>query len=164
MTTTTYWHIQTIHLVNNFELQYDMTVGEISNEAVKVPVDGSVIETAELMERESIGALVVEDDETVEGIVTDREIALAVTDHEGDLSDVTVEAVMTEEPQTLRADDESLNAARTMAETGVRRIIVVDETDSLVGIVSLDDIIALTGEQLADVATVIEQQSPEYEP
>lgn len=141
-----------------------MTVGEISNEAVTVPVDGSVIETAELMERESIGALVVEDDETVEGIVTDREIALAVTDHEGDLSDVTVEAVMTEEPQTLRADDESLNAARTMAETGVRRIIVVDETDSLVGIVSLDDIIALTGEQLADVATVIEQQSPEYEP
>jgi CBS domain-containing protein len=153
-----------IRLVNNFELQYDMTVGEISNEAVTVPVDGSVIETAELMQRESIGALVVEDDETVEGIVTDREIVLAVTDHEGDLSDVTVEAVMTEEPQTLRADDESLNAARTMAETGVRRIIVVDDTDSVIGLVSLDDIVALTGEQLADIATVIEKQSPGYKP
>jgi CBS domain-containing protein len=51
-----------------------------------------------------------------------------------------------------------------MAETGIRRIIVVDDTDSLVGIVSLDDVVALTGEQLADVATVIEQQPPEYEP
>lgn len=141
-----------------------MTVGEISNEAVTVSTDASVIETAALMERESVGAVVVEDDETAEGIVTDREIALAVADHEGDLSDVTVEVVMTDEPQTLRAGEESLTAARTMAETGVRRIVVVDDTDSVIGLISLDDIVALTGEQLADIATVIEKQSPGYEP
>lgn len=90
--------------------------------------------------------------------------ALAVTEHEGDLSSVTVEEVMTEETHTLREDDESMQVARTRAEAGVRRIPVVDESDSLVGLVSLDDVIALTGEQLCEVATVIEKQSPGYEP
>jgi CBS domain-containing protein len=63
-----------------------MTVGEISHEAVTVPADKSVIKTAALMERETIGVLLVKDNGAVEGIVTDREIALAVADHEGDLS------------------------------------------------------------------------------
>jgi CBS domain-containing protein len=70
---------------------------------------------------------------------------------------------MTEETHTLRDDDESIETAITMAEAGVRRIPVVDESDSLVGLVSLDDVVALTGEQLGDAATVIEKQSPGYE-
>lgn len=71
---------------------------------------------------------------------------------------------MTEEAITLTETDESLTAAKTMAEEGIRRIPVVDETDSLVGLVTLDDIVALTGEQLGDIATVIEHQSPGFEP
>lgn len=141
-----------------------MSVREISNEAATIPEDASVIVATELMERESIGALVVEDSGGVGGIVTDREIALAVAEHEGQLSDVTVADVMTKGTVTLDESDESLNAARTMAEEGVRRIPVTNDSGSLVGIVSLDDVVALTGEQLADVATVIERQSPDYEP
>lgn len=141
-----------------------MTVGEISNEAVTTAADDTVIAAANLLDTEGIGSLVVENDGTVEGIVTDREIALAVAEHEGDLSEVTVEAVMTEEVVTLQEDDESLNAARVMAETGIRRIPVVDTSESLVGLVSLDDIVALAGEQLDDAATVIEKQSPGFEP
>lgn len=141
-----------------------MTVGEISNEPVTTTAADTVLAAAELMDSGGIGALVVEDNGTVEGIVTDREVALAVAEHEGDLSDVTVADVMTEEIVTLQEDDESLTAARVMAETGVRRIPVLDTSESLVGIVSLDDIVALAGEQLEDAATVIEKQSPGFEP
>lgn len=141
-----------------------MTVGEISNVAVTTAADDSVLAAAELMESEDIGALVVEANETVEGLITDREIALAVADHEGDLSAVTVEEVMTEDVVLLEDTQESLVAANEMAQQGVRRMPVVDSTDSLVGIVTLDDVVALAGEQLADAATVIEQQSPGYEP
>jgi CBS domain-containing protein len=63
---------------------------------------------------------------------------------------------MTEEVVTLQEDDKSLTAAREMAETGVRRIPVVDTSGSLVGLVTLDDVVALTGEQLEDAARVIE--------
>lgn len=140
-----------------------MTVGQISNEAVTTTATDSVIAAAELMDSEGIGALVVEDNGAIDGIVTDREIALAVAEHEGDLSDITVSDVMTPETVTLNENDESLKAANTMAESGVRRVPVVDDSDTLVGIVSLDDIVSLTGEQLGDAATVIEKQSSGYE-
>ena len=46
----------------------------------------------------------------------------------------------------------------------VRRIPVVDDDGALVGIATLDDVVATVGEMLDDVATVIEGQSREYEP
>lgn len=141
-----------------------LTVGDISNEAVTITAADTILVAAELMESEGIGALVVEDNGTVEGLITDREIALAVADHEGDLSAVTVEEVMTEDVVLLEDTQDSLAAANEMAQQGVRRMPVVDSTDSLVGIVILDDVVALAGEQLADAATVIEHQSPDYEP
>lgn len=141
-----------------------MAVQEISNDPVTASADELVSDCAERMKREDVGSLVVENSGTVTGILTDRQIALAVAEHHGDLSNVTTEEVMTEGTVTLQEDDDSLAAARTMAEEGVRRIPVVDSTDSVVGIVSLDDIVSLTGEQLADAATVIEKQSPGYKP
>jgi Mg/Co/Ni transporter MgtE len=51
-----------------------------------------------------------------------------------------------------------------MADGAVRRIPVVDDDGKLVGIATLDDVVATTGEMLDDVATVIEAQSREYEP
>lgn len=141
-----------------------MSVQEISNDPVTASADESVSDCAERMEREDVGSLVVENSGTVTGILTDRQIALAVAEHDGDLSNVTTEEVMTEGTVTLQEDDDSLAAARTMAEEGVRRIPVVDSTDSVVGIVSLDDVVSLAGEQLADAATVIEKQSPGYDP
>lgn len=140
-----------------------MTVEQIAHKAITTTEDQSVIKAAETMDAEGIGVLVVEDD-PVAGIVTDREIALAVAEHDGDLSNVTVSDIMTEDTHTLEETDESLEAARTMAEAGIRRIPIVDDSGALTGLVSLDDVVALTGEQLEDVATTIEKQSPEYEP
>jgi CBS domain-containing protein len=156
--------MKALSLVSMVVLALTMTVGEMSNQAVTTAADDTVLAAAERMESEGIGALVVEANETVESLITDREIALAVAEHGGDLSGITVEEVMTEEVVTIEDTQEGLVAAREMAQQGVRRIPVVDRTDSLVGIVTLDDVVALAGEQLADAATVIEQQSPGYEP
>lgn len=131
-----------------------MPIKEISNEPVTATEDEPVSDCAERMNQKDVGSLVIEDSGTVTGVLTDRQIALAVADHDGDLSGVTTEEIMTEGAVTLQEDDDSLAAARTMAEEGVRRIPVVDSSDSIVGIVSLDDIISLTGEQLEDAATV----------
>lgn len=141
-----------------------MAIREISQEAITIPVDESITEAARILDRESIGAVVVESDSSVAGILTDREIGLSVADHKGDLSGVTVQDVMTEDVHTLQADDDSMKAAHEMAEAGVRRMPVVDDSGSPVGLVSLDDVIALAGEQLEDATTVIEKQSSGYEP
>ena len=51
-----------------------------------------------------------------------------------------------------------------MAESEVRRLPVVDDDGALVGIATLDDVVATVGEELEGVATVIESQSPGYSP
>lgn len=141
-----------------------MAVREISHEALTIPTDESITEAARILDRENVGAMVVESANSVAGILTDREIALSVADHNGDLSGVTAQDVMTEEVSTLQAADDSMKAAHEMAEAGVRRMPVVDDSGSPVGLVSLDDVIALAGEQLEDATTVIEKQSAGYEP
>lgn len=141
-----------------------MPVKEIANDPVTASDEESVSDCAKRMEQEDVGSIIVESGDTVRGVLTDRQIALAAGEHDGDVSDVRTEEIMTKGAATLGEDEDSLAAAKMMAEEGVRRLPVVDSSDSVVGVVSLDDIISLTGEQLADASTVIEKQSPGYEP
>ena len=123
----------------------------------------TVTELSQRMLDEELGDLIiVEGDEPV-GIVTDRDIALAVARYD-DLSELTAANIMTEDPITIHEDATAVDLPSRMAEGGVRRIPVVDDDGNLVGIATLDDVVATTGEMLKDVATVIEGQSREFEP
>jgi CBS domain-containing protein len=115
------------------------------------------------MADEELGDLVIAEDDVPVGIVTDRDIALAVAHHD-DLSELTAADVMTSDPVTIHEDATAVDLPATMADGAVRRIPVVDDDGKLVGIATLDDVVATTGEMLDDVATVIESQSREYEP
>lgn len=124
--------------------------------------DASLRDVASTMADDEVGSVVVTRDGEPAGIVSDRDIALAVGRGEddsltaGDLADGDV--------ATIEADREAVEVSRKMGEAKVRRLPVVDEDGSLVGIVSLDDVVATVGEELEDVATVIESQSPGYSP
>lgn len=115
------------------------------------------------MRSENVGAAVVTEDDEPVGIVTDRDVALAVAESD-DAASMSVEDVMTEDPATIREDAEAMEISRTIDEQNVRRIPVVDENDRLSGIVTLDDLVATMGEQLDHVSETIESQSPDYRP
>jgi CBS domain-containing protein len=112
---------------------------------------------------EELGDLVIAEDDRPVGIVTDRDVALAVARYD-DLSTLTAADVMTPDPVTIHHDATAVDLPATMAEGRVRRIPVVDDDGRLVGIATLDDVVATIGEMLKDVATVIESQSREFEP
>ncbi|SFR65923.1 CBS domain-containing protein [Halogeometricum rufum] len=140
-----------------------MPVSNLAVEAETANRETALKELARTMADEELGDLViVEDDEPV-GIVTDRDIALAVAHHD-DLTELTAADVMTSDPVTIHEDATAVDPPATMADGAVRRIPVVDDDGKLVGIATLDDVVATTGEMLDDVATVIEAQSREYEP
>ncbi|MUV56475.1 CBS domain-containing protein [Halogeometricum sp. CBA1124] len=140
-----------------------MPVSNLAVEAETANRETALKELARTMADEELGDLViVEDDEPV-GIVTDRDIALAVAHHD-DLTELTAADVMTSDPVTIHEDATAVDLPATMADGAVRRIPVVDDDGKLVGIATLDDVVATTGEMLDDVATVIEAQSREYEP
>ncbi|MFC6987755.1 CBS domain-containing protein [Haloplanus sp. GCM10025708] len=96
---------------------------------------------------EELGDLVIAEDDKLVGIVTDRDIALAVARYD-DLSELTAEDVMTPDPVTTHEDATAVDLPATMAEGRVRRIPVVDDEGTLVGIATLDDVVATAGKML----------------
>lgn len=141
-----------------------MTVGDLGpEEVVTASPDSELGEITDTLESENVGAIVITDDETPVGIVTDRDAALAIHQHD-DVASVSVEDIMTEDPATIQEDEEAIEISRAIDEHDVRRFPVVDENGTLTGIVTLDDLVATIGEQLDNVSDTIEVQSPDYSP
>ncbi len=120
-----------------------MKAREIMTENPRVVTpDTSVQEAAQLMKTEDTGILpVVEatNKPRLVGVVTDRDIAIRVV-AEG-RSGATVRDVMSAGVRSCRTDDNIEDVMRLMADQQVRRVPIVDESGSIVGIVSQADIV-----------------------
>lgn len=101
--------------------------------------DDSVHKAAQIMRDEDIGSLpIVDDNGSLVGIVTDRDIVIGCIAQGHDL-DSPVAECMTPDPDAIAKDTTVEQAARQMSQMQVRRLPVV-EFGRLVGIVSLGDI------------------------
>ncbi|MCK6479177.1 MAG: CBS domain-containing protein [Planctomycetes bacterium] len=139
-----------------------MLVGAImSRRPVTVQRDHTVLRVARLMREEDVGAVVVVDARgRPVGICTDRDLAIrALAGAGGDPGAMPVDRVMSR--PVVTADEETLlfDLLRTMAEKRIRRAPVVDGEKSVIGMVSMDDIILLLTTELANVAEVLGHSS-----
>lgn len=108
-----------------------------------VTPETSVREAARIMKDEDVGILPVTegDSQRLVGVVTDRDIALRIV-ADGRDANTRVGDVMSSGKIATRRQDEDIDTAMdTMAKEQVRRIPVVDERGSLVGIVAQADIV-----------------------
>ena len=97
----------------------------------------------ELLWLHNCGMLPVTDqDDKLIGIVTDRDICIAMGTRNRLPGELTVGEIAITHVFTCKPDDEIHEALSTMAEKHVRRLPVVDEAGVPVGILSMDDIIA----------------------
>ncbi len=112
---------------------------------------GETLEAAARRMRDAgVGALVVCDDGRVLGILTDRDIVIRSTAEGASPASVDVRSAMTSQVVACREDDDLEGAAARMAHGAVRRVVVLDASDRLVGMLSVDDVAlrspALAGE------------------
>ncbi|QRV17564.1 CBS domain-containing protein (plasmid) [Haloterrigena salifodinae] len=141
-----------------------MSIGKLGPEnVVTTSPDSNLEEATQTLENENVGAIVVTEDDEPIGMLTDRDAALAIHDHD-DVGSLSVEEIMTEDPTTIHADDDPLAISEAIKEHNVRRFPIVDDDGELAGIATLDDLIATIGEELDNVAETIEAQSPDYSP
>ena len=113
------------------------------------------------MKREQIGIVPVIDGENsrkLVGVVTDRDIAVRCVAEGKDGSCRVLEAMSRDDIATCTPNDDLDDAMQTMSTEKVRRIPIVDERGSLVGIVSQADI-AREGHDDAQVARTVEHIS-----
>jgi len=102
----------------------------------------SLTRTGTLMRRFNVGSLpVIDRDERPIGMITDRDIALALAQRNAQPSEILVDEVMTEGVATCAADEDVRDVLRIMGREQVRRLPVVDDRGRLEGIISIDDII-----------------------
>jgi CBS domain-containing protein len=128
-------------------------------DATWIGADTTVAEAARQMAKEDIGAIPVCGPEgRLQGVVTDRDLAVKVLAYSLDPQSMTVGEVIDEtEVVTIGADDPVEEAIRTMKDHAVRRLPVIDGTD-LVGIVSQADIArALPDAKVGDLVGAISQ-------
>jgi CBS domain-containing protein len=111
--------------------------------AFTVVQDATVVRAAEEMRDKEVGDVVVVDaEDTVVGIVTDRDLAVRVIAAHRDPDVTKVDEVMTPSPVTVRALEPVEEAERLMREHLVHRLPVVDAEGRAVGMLSLEDLAA----------------------
>jgi CBS domain-containing protein len=94
----------------------------------------------------------------VAGILTDRDICIALGTRNAPASEVRVDSVMRTTVHTCAPDEDVLLALSRMTDHRVRRLPVVDDKDRLVGILSLNDAVltAGTGRHVVRSAAVLD--------
>ena len=117
----------------------------------------SVLEAARALDNNQVGAIVVQHEGRVAGIVTDRDLAVRVLGQGLDARDTTLAKVMTVDVVTLPPDASRTEAMRLMQERRIRRIPLVSE-GAVVGVVTLDDLLADEAASLEDFADVVRAQ------
>ena len=105
----------------------------------------SVVDAAKVMIQEEKGPLPVVDGERVVAIVTDRDLVARVLAAGRDPNSVTVDEVASKDLVTAEPNLEVDEARRMLAQHQLDRLLVVEEGDRLVGILSEADIRADEG-------------------
>jgi CBS domain-containing protein len=120
-------------------------------EAMKTPVatcrPGSSLAAAGIeMLRHDCGVLpVVEAERGLAGVITDRDICIALATRGRPAERLMVGSVMSTNLQTVGPDDDVRHAVRMMERGRVRRLPVVTDGWKLVGIITINDIVLLAG-------------------
>src|SRR6185503_10082113 len=120
-----------------------MKLKEFVNSRVETVEPGDTLQcAAEKMRELDVGSLPVCDNGHLAGVITDRDITIRA------VAKGTDPAAMTPEVLSCFEDDEVEEAARIMQKNQVRRIMVLNEANELVGITSLGEIATATGNRL----------------
>jgi CBS domain-containing protein len=130
----------------------------IAKEVVTAKPKDTLAAVAKLMEQHNVGAIVVTEQDRPVGIVTDRDLALAVCVR-GASREEHVQKVMTCPVSTIRQSEGIYKATQHIMEKAVRRLPVVDDVGRLVGLVSLDDLLLLLSRELTNMAEGIRAEA-----
>ncbi len=117
----------------------------------------SLTTIAQRMQEHNVGSVVVVENRRPVGIVTDRDIALALGAR-GFTPKDPVKKVMCGHVQTISQDAGIFGATRHLREAEVRRLPIVDKDGCLVGIVSSDEVLQFLGREIYNLSEGIKHE------
>ena len=114
----------------------------VSRPLIMIASDKTVLDAAKLMVENNIGLLVVcheGDKSKLVGVLSERDIIRVVA--EAKALGVPVGQVSTKHTVTVRGSSDVAEAAKAMNKNRIRHVVVVDDRDQPVGVVSMRDLV-----------------------
>jgi CBS domain-containing protein len=120
-----------------------MQVSEIlkvkGNALFTIPPEGKLSEAVSVMAEHNMGSLVVMDKGRMVGILTFKEVLVALDKERGALGDTKVGDIMERDPVIASPGMDVNDLRRTMIDSGARYLPVM-ERDKLIGVISFRDV------------------------
>jgi CBS domain-containing protein len=124
---------------------------------VTISPEQNILEACRLMRERNIGCLVADAEGKMSGILTDRDVALKVTGEAKDPRQTRVREIMTPNPVCISVEKNLHDLTALMHTHHVRRVPVVNGVDKALGIVTMDDLIALLADEMSDLGKTISE-------
>ena len=109
-----------------------------------IKVDEIIRRAIRFFNQFKIGALIVVDgDEKIEGIITERDVMKKLSDTDDNIKDLFIKDIMTPRSKLFlgREDDTIESIMGTMTKNRIRHIPIVDDGEKCIGMVSIGDVI-----------------------
>lgn len=133
-----------------------------SHRPVTVAVGAPISDVARLMRDKHVGAVIVTEGGPQRfravGMITDRDIVRAQFERTADMSRLSAGQVMTRNPLVIGEEESVDGAIADLRARGVRRAPVVALDGSIIGLVSVDDLLTHVAHKLASLAEVVKWQ------
>ena len=113
----------------------------------------------EMAEKNFGSIIVVNEDENVVGMMTERDIFRRLIAEELEPKKTTVDQIMTTSVKTAKANDELLDWLRMMSNERFRRLPIVDDNGKLVAVMSQGDFVSYTWPDLFEHAQELARAS-----
>jgi CBS domain-containing protein len=137
-----------------------MNVGAlIRRKPETLPPSATCAEAACLMRDARVGSVVIAEQGRPLGMLTDRDLVLRVVAEGKRPEKISVGEVMTERPIFVADSCDLVAALQLMSDLAVRRVPIIDDKRTVIGVVSLDDVILALAKNLGAVAELIRKET-----
>jgi CBS domain-containing protein len=109
------------------------------NRLLTIEPAGRAADAVKVMAEQNLGSLIVQDQGRMVGVLTFREILLAMARRGAGIGEVRVAEIMVRDPVTAAPDMEVNDLRRAMLDSGARYLPVVQE-GKLLGVISFRDV------------------------
>ena len=118
-----------------------MLLRQKGSDIFSLPSGASVYSAIELMADKHVGALLVIDEASLVGIISERDYARKIVLQGKSSKDSYVREIMTPSPITIRCDTSVEEAMRIMTDNRIRHLPVINSAGHVAGVLSIGDLV-----------------------
>jgi len=123
---------------------------------VTIAPDATIAEAVDVLQRERIGAIVVQEKEELVGILSERDVAHGLAEHGAEVLAKRVADLMTREVVTCTPESRVQEIMKEMTVRRFRHLPVIKD-GALVGVISIGDVVKNRLEELETETTMLQE-------